>query len=599
MPKLQFTQEEINGYIKRFKESYHHFHEQTVKIAKAMAVHADGVYPEDLIQERRPNEPQEVMDYRKKIWTAKTKPTFSKVFSELQKIRRSSDWSIKYDLSRFTRITPEENIETYCEKNFPYFTSLTNWVFSLMLRKQLIDPNAIVLVAPIAWEVVETGFIVPMPVIYDSEDVIDYVPGDYVVLDNPTGSTFTVKGKSYAGKSFIIVTTQEIIRYDQVDNKGTYALVSQVNHGLPVLPAFQLKGILIDQADNHFLYESRIAGLIPELDEAVREYSDLQAAKVLHIYPERWEYTQNECNTCKGTSRRTNPAWWDGCDRSIPTHIECDNKNCHNGYIVAGPYSKIMVRPTNAMEGNAAIPTPPAGYVEKDVDIVRLQEEGVRKHIYDALAAINFEFLSDTPLNQSGTAKQVDMDALNNTVHSIAEDVVAAMDSIIKLIAYYRYNALYSFKDIDGMVPTIPVPEKYEINAQARTMEELTASKSNKTNPVIISALEIDYATKRFNNDHAVRDAVALSLKLDPLPNISEDDKMSRLSNRGILLESYVISSNMQEFIQRAIQEDELFANKTIIEQKAKLMEYAQAIIAASTTAAVIVEEEIDDESAE
>src|SRR5690606_3091586 len=128
---------------------------------------------------------------------------------------------------------------------------------------------------------------------------------------------------------------------------GTFALTDQRAHGLSVLPAFPLKGVLIDQADNRYLYESRIAGMIPELNEAIRENSDLQAAKVLHIYPERWEYTQNDCTTCKGTGQRPNPRWHEGCDTSIPLQIPCDNKGCHNGYIVSGPYSKIMIRPNN------------------------------------------------------------------------------------------------------------------------------------------------------------------------------------------------------------------------------------------------------------
>lgn len=579
MPKLIFTQEEIDGYTKYNKDTYHHYYERSVEIANDMAVHADGLFPEKLIKDRRPNEPEEVMKYREKIFSPKTKPTFSKVYSELQKIRRSADWSINYDLKKFTRIRDEENLEAFCEKNFPYFTSITNWVFSLALRKQLIDPNSIVLVLPIDWEVPDNEFLKPIPIIFDSKDVMDYVHDDYVVLNNPVGSTYYVKGKAQKGKSVLIVTTIEVLRYDQVDSRGRFALVEQRAHGLNVLPAFCLKGVLIDQAENRYLYESRIAGMIPELNEAIRENSDLQAAKVLHIYPERWEYTQNECTTCKGTGLRMNPSWHEGCDASIPTQVSCNNKNCHNGYIVSGPYSKIMIRPNSTIEGGGNVPTPPAGYVEKDVEIVKLQDEGVKQHIYDALSAINFEFLSESPLNQSGRAKEVDMDALNNTVHSIAEDIVSVMDNTIKLIAYYRYSALYSFAEIDTMLPRIPVPEKYEINANNSILEELSKTKSNNTNPVIVSALEIDYAAKRFNNDPAVRDMVSLSLLLDPLPNISEDDKMSRLSNKGITLESYVISSNIQSFIRRAIEEDATFVDKRTEEQRSVLQSYAQEII--------------------
>lgn len=576
--KLEFTQKEIDNYLKKSGDR-HVFYEESVKIAKSMAVHADGEFPENLIKERRPNEPEEVLCYREKIWTPKTKPVFSKIFSELQKIRRSSDWSINYNLDRFTRVNPYETLEEYCEKNYPYFTSITNWVFSLLLRKYLIDPNGVVFVYPESWSIAENDVLKPVAEVFESRDVLDFVPGDYAVLNNPSGSTYFVRSQQMTGRSIYIITTTHIIRYDQVDNKENFVIAINQPHGLPELPVFPVGGVLIDQTGGQFLYESRIAGIIPELDEAVREYSDLQAAKVLHIYPERWEYTQTECPTCMGKGRIDNPAWHDGCDISVPTDIDCNNPNCKNGFIVNhGPYNKIMVRPPQSgME--SAIPTPPAGYVEKDVEIVKVQEEGVEKHIYDALSAINFEFLAKVPLSESGKAKEVDMDALNNTVHAIAEDIVAVMDNLYKFIAYYRYQMLYSWEDIREMCPMIPVPEKFDIMASSKTLQEMSSAKNNKLNPVIVSALEIDYSAKRFNNDPRVRDAVSLSLSLDPMPNVSEDDKMSRLSNGGITKESYIVSSNIHEFIQRAITEDAGFPSKPLPWQKEVLKKYAQEII--------------------
>lgn len=569
MPKLKFEQEELDGYLKeRFK---HHFYEKTVEIAKSMAVHADGKFPEDLIKERRPNEPEQVLEYREKIFIAKTKPTFTKIFSSLQKIRRSSDWSIRFE-GEFTRINEEETLEKYTGENYPYFTSLTNWVFTLLLRKYLIDPNAVVLVYPVEREIPENEYLQPIATIFDSENVIDFVEEDYCVLLNPVGSTYTVRGKEVEGKSYYLITTQQILKYDQVDSKMNFELVDQFDHGMGILPAFKLKGILIDQAENMYLYESRISGVIPELDEAIREYSDLQAAKVLHIYPERWEYTNHECTTCKGTGRIQEVRESVPCEVTCTT---CDGK----AYVVSGPYSKIMVKPSNTGMGEAALPTPPAGYVEKDVEIVKIMEESIQGHIYAALSSINFEFLAKTPLSESGIAKEVDKDELNNTVHSIAEDIVSAMDNIFRLTAYYRYSNLYSFDDIEEMLPTVSVPEKFDILSSTHTQEELTEAKNNKSNPVIISALELAFASSRFNTDPEIRDRLMLILTLDPLPNITEDEKMSRLTNKGITLESYIISSNIQAFIQRAIEENEGFVDLEPEKQREVLKKYAEEIM--------------------
>lgn len=584
MPKLSFTQAEVNDYLKGKRN--HFFKEKTVNMALDMAIHADGIFPLRLLRQRRPNEPLEVLEYRELIWTPITKPTLSKVFSSLQKIRRSRDWSIKYEgLDQYTKISEDENLESYCESDFPYFASLTNWVFSILLRKYLIDSNAVVLVMPVDQIVAPNEFLEPFPEIFDSVFVLDYREEDYAVLENPTPITYMEDGEEKTGKSYYFVTTQTIFRYDQVDNDQGFKLVMDYPHGLSFLPVFKLGGVLIDQADRQFLFESRIAAMLPELNEAVREYSDLQAAKVLHIYPERWEYTSNECAVCKGTGKRVNPWWTEDCN--CEPHIEC--LKCHgHGYIAAGPYSKIMVKPISAIEGGSQIPTPPAGYIQKDIAVVTVQQDGVDGHIFKALSAINFEFLAQTPLNQSGTAKEVDKDELNNTVNSIAEDIVAIMDKVYKAIGYYRYKDLYSFEEIDDMLPQTTVPQIFDLLSTQHLEDELVTSRKNNLNPVILNAMEIDFASKRFN-DQTVRDMVALTLELDPLPNIDEADKVLMLQNEGITKVTYIVSSNIHTFIQQAIDDDPTFVEKAPSEQREIIQKMAQDQIDAVSAEKAIV----------
>jgi hypothetical protein len=575
----------------------HYYHNRSVEKYKEFEPHSEGCYPSDLIECRRPNEPLEVQEYRKQIWKPKTKPTFSRIINSLGKIRRSSDWAIKYpELETFTKIREGESLEDYCEKNFPYFESITNWIFSVVLKKYSTDSNAVELIMPLSTEVKETDYLEPYPVLFDSCDVIEFVHGQYALLNNPLGCTYiTKKGALEKGKSFYYIDTIAITQYDQIDAKGTISPTDIYEHGLEMLPCFKLGGIVCETEGHNFLYESRIAGIIPELDEALREYSDLQAAKVLHIYPERWEFTQQECASCKGTGKRRNTAWYDGCDASIPTQVPCDSAGCNSGYIASGPYSKLLIRPTNTIEGSSPIPNPPAGYVEKDVEIVKLMEASVEQHIYNGLAAINFQDLAQVPLAESGVSKQVDRDEQNNTIHAIAEDLVKIMDSTYKITAYYRYKNLYSFEEIDMMLPQIPVPEKYDLLSITNMQTELNSAKTGKTNPVIVNAMEVDYASKRFNTDESVRDMVSLMLKLDPLPNISEDEKMARLSNKGILQETYIVSSNINEFVQRAIDEDPAFAGSPLKDQKKKLLSYATEIINKQSTANAIVSDVLGD----
>lgn len=574
----------------------HYYYEKAKKKCQAFEPHSEGCYPTELIEGRRPNEPLEVQEYRKKIWVPKTQPTFERVLASLGSIRRSADWSIKYpELGTFTLIREGETLEDYCEKDFPYFGSITNWIFSVALKRYLTDSNGVILIMPLENEIDETDFLQPYPVLFDCCDVVMFNHSENALLNNPLGCMYvTKKGAMEKGKSFYYVDAFAITKYNQVDAKGTMIPDKPYIHGLEMMPCFKLGGIVCETEGHNFLFKSRIAGMLPELDEALREYSDLQAAKVLHVYPEPWEFTQHECATCKGTGQRRNPLWFDGCDPATPIQVACD-AGCQNGYVATGPYSKLLIRQPSAIEGGGAIPNPPKGYVIKDIAIVKLMEDSVRQHIYDGLAAINFQELAEVPLAQSGVAKTVDRDQQNNTIHAIAEDLVKIMDSTYKITAYYRYKNIYSFEEIDTMLPSIPVPEKYDLFSITDMQNELNTAKTGKTNPVIVNAMEVDYASKRFNTDESVRDLVSLTLKLDPLPNISEDEKMARLSNKGILQETYIVSSNINEFVQRALDEDPKFAGNPLKEQKAKLLAYATEIATKQDTAKNITNEVLID----
>jgi hypothetical protein len=589
MPKLEFTQAEVDSYA---NGSYKYcYRECSEKDAEELCVHADGLKPTLLLCTRRPNEPLEVKEYRESIWEPITREPISKVISSLQKIRRSPDWVIKYpDQTQFGRITEGATLEDYCETNFPYFRSLTNWLFALYLRKSLIDANSVVLVRPLVMPD-KFGYPQPIPTIFDSCHVIEMVEDDYCVLWNPLGcSYYDDKQELKYGKSFYIITTMSIYRYDQEpNNKFVIREDGIYNHNLGILPAFKVPAMIKDAREGRFYNQSRIEGMVCHLNEAAREYSDLQAAKVNHMYPERWEYTQNQCADCSGLGRRNNPLFLQDPNCGCPAVIECTTC-AGRGFKVAGPYAKIMVTPLPNTE-NGNIPLPPAGYIEKDVEIIKVQEQSVDAHIYKALSSVNMEYLAQVPLVQSGTAKEVDRSESANTVHSVAEDLVSAMDRIYYITAKYRYGSpnvdgvvLYPDDEIIDMLPQIPVPERFDLMTAAQSLTEIKLAKDGKANPLILNAMERDFAEKRFATDPEISDQLMLELELDPLPNISEDDKNSRLQNNGITQETYVISSNIHEFVERAIIEDPAFPSLRPELQREKMMEYAQEMMNESTT---------------
>lgn len=541
-------------------------------LANKLKVHAYGIMPKDLIEERRPSEPEEIKKYRAKIYVPITKKSISKVISSLEKIRRSQDWSIQYDPENVPKvIATTETMEQYCEMDYPVFHSITNWAFSELLRKYLLDANGIIAVVPMEMPESNAEYVRPVAQFYDSDQIMDYAEGQYIVLKSRDTSTYrSTNGRivNTNGAIYYVITTTQIARYEQVNSKGDVQAVQIYDHNMGYLPAFKAGGVFHSRTNNETIFESRLSGMIPSLDEAAREYSDLQAEIVQHIHSEKYAYTNSECPECHGAGTVR--------DKDGNTHT-CTKCHGTGSVLQVSPYGVHLISAAKA--GEQQLPAPPIGYIQKSADIARLQDERVRQHIYDALSAINMEFLADTPLAQSGVAKAFDRDELNNFVNAIAEDIVRILDGVYSLICEYRYmNIVPNPEQRRAMCPNINVPTKYDILNTSNLMAELTAARQANINPVVLRELEIDYAKKQFCTDPEVARMAESTFDLDPLFGVKEEDKMTMLSNGGITEQDYIISCNIQSFVRRAVNEDRQFYTKTYEQKMETMRKYAEEV---------------------
>ncbi len=155
----------------------HKGYDDAKKLYDALRIHANGEYPGEIIDERRPSESDKIKAYRKKIFIPVTKETMTNVITSLSKIRRSSDWSVKFNKENQPASIPDdETLEAYTTKNFPYYKSFEAWVFSVLLKSYLIDANALIVIAPINAEIKEGEYLKPYPIIYHADQVIEFIP---------------------------------------------------------------------------------------------------------------------------------------------------------------------------------------------------------------------------------------------------------------------------------------------------------------------------------------------------------------------------------------------------------------------------------------
>lgn len=93
-------------------------------------------------------------------------------------------------------------------------------------------------------------------------------------------------------------------------------------------------------------------------------------------------------------------------------------------------------------------------------------------------------------------------------------------------------------------------------------MDGVGKAKTAKVNPILIAAMEEDYANKAFYNNPELSELISAYYELDPLPAMGIDDKNAMLMNKGVTQEDYIISCYIVPFVKRAIAEDPKFLGK-------------------------------------
>lgn len=583
MPKI--TDEKLKAYFLSGGSIYP-LYTDSVKLYNELKIHADGLFPSDMISSRRPSENEEILEYRKATYKAVTKLPVSKVINSFGKIRRSPDWMINFPKEEVSsKIAPEETLEKYCTEKLPGYISITNWAFGILLKQNLIDSNAIIAVVPTK-SIVADEYTQPCPIVFNSDQVMEFNEQEkYAILKSKRKVRYqvgTLDNISYqTGDIFYYIDDLEVTVYEQ--SATGFTLVFTVPNVTKQFCVWKVKAESFKQFDNMSLNKSRLDGMVPFLDEAACEYSDLKGSKIQHLYPLFWYFQNKACNACNGVGKK---AAAEGSTETVPCTV-CDG----SGHVKFSPFAHIQVDP--AALGAQSNPVPPAGYVTRDTKILELQEASVDKNLFRALGAMNMQFLDQTPLAISGDAKNVDREELNNTVYTVAEDLIYSIDKAIYFINEWRYGYIVpDQQQRKEQLPNIPVPQNFDLLPEDYLMKEITDARNGKITPLLIGTLEQQLAAKKFYNQPDLASNIKLCYDLDPLPGLSVDDKIQLLTNKGIMLEDYILSAYLPAFIKRAIREYEKFATYDWEKQMEMLMGYVKEKKDANDEAQKMIDEE-------
>lgn len=529
-------------------------HKEGAEEYENFLIYSDDEYPHKLIDENRPNEHDIVKEYRKKTYQPVFSEVFDRVLNSLNKISRSDGFYLKFpDQTQFSLINKNETLEKYLTEQFTASKSLYNWTFQVGLKQAVIDVNGVVII----WNsevVTETEYAKPVPYIINSDRIIYNYEGKSIVYEDEDDKKILYSIDSISWN-----------KYKRDYKTGKYVLIDTTPHNLGIFPGFTIGGIVEEEEELGREYQSPMRAMLPWLNVATIEFSDLRAEITQHIHSTVWIWQDEQCPTCNGN----------GFLMRENEKVPCTNQRCKGGQIPASPYETLRVRPTKTNLGEQNAPTPPMGYVQKQPEIAELQDRRINEMRYRSLAAINMQFLEAQPAPQSGVAKAYDRDETNNTFHVIATSLALMMERISYLVAKWRYGSLYKDTQLKEMCPICVVPNTFDILGSQTVLEQIKAAKDSGLNDAILSEKELEFIKKEFPNDVKLQNKMRASFTLDPASGKTDEEKALLVSSRLMSKLDAVVSTYIHDFVDRALSENESFLEMPKSQQYAILEGYA------------------------
>lgn len=599
MPKTPIDQDFFDKYIKNKKR--HKNYRNALDVAHHMQFHWNGYFQKPwmdgkggdaskdasqinpyfmrLIDQRRPTESIVIHQFRRMNYFPITRTPCHKVTNSLSKIVKCADWKIDYSACEVPSFLPKEDtLEQYCEHNYPKDNSIENWTYKSLVRWLLIDPNALCVVMPMNWDVEPGELLKPYSFIIESKDIYDYREGEIAVWLSASECTYSDDaGKECTGKIIMAVTPEAFYECKQ-NGADSFEIIEHI-HGCNEMPAWLLGGEAKTPDVYQPFYESFCQCMLPNLDMAARDSSDLDAEKTMHVFSTMWYMRMQTCTQCQGM----------GTVLSQGKQVAC--KTCDGtGGITPSPNKAMELNADNSMFSNKNIPIPPAGYIEKDTAMVELLVKEIDRNIYGALAAVNMEFLAETPLNQSGKAKEVDRDELNNFVYKIAYHVI---EEIVKNIYWFINEMRYSIviknpTERAKMLPKIPVPQNYDLLSQDDSTDNLIKITGSAVSGEIKDLAEMDFLHTKYADQPEIRNRLICIHKHNPFGSYQVTEIETLLAAGMVNKVDVILSVYINSFVAQLLCENTDFLELDFEKQKEILYKLAEEKLTS-------IEEETDD----
>lgn len=557
-----------NGKTEYIREARHK--------AEQLEWHFEDKYPDKLLHAQHPSEEEWMKDYRRNRWQPPTKVSTGRVFNFLQKIQQADDFKIRWETD-YTKTGIAEKVgninntlKNYVTGGMPRIHNLETWLFNVFLKTYLQDANAIVAILPRLDDFIENpseypmlDFSKPFPQTWESEDLI-YEDDEWVIVEVEEWKDYN--GRKWCQYLAITKVGLFLFRQTKMTHEPDPFDIYLVPFDFPRLPVIKAGSVIYEEEEGHLIYDSVLAPCLPAWNEVLYRTDDLNILYAVHALPQKWALKLSPCKTCNGSGETYNHK-----------HEKTSCGKCNgSGRASSSPFGllEINIDRVSAINPNPTIPPiPPAGYIERPTDAVKLFQEDIMYKEFQGLKAIGLEILGQIPSNQSGIAKEYDRKELNTFCFSVCVHLSGVYEMVCYHILNQRYKSLFDSglmteEKVMNALPKVTIPTDFDVLTSSAISMMLSEARKSGYNPIIVHGLESDYVEKLYGENSPQKIFLKVNNALDPLPFRTTEEKVMLVAQGGCSKRDFVLSSNLTSFIMQLSENDPMWVKKSLEEQR-------------------------------
>lgn len=584
---------------KSYNTVAHEFYKDSIEIAEKIEDCLKEDELPDFIKKTVEKEKKKHKEYREKSFENVMLSFFKRVSNSLRNIRNADDFTIVWADS-----DKAKEFKEITETKFGNYGSLQEFFWNIVVANYYIkDPNSVIGVIPVE-SLDESGNRELMPILVDSDEVIDYQKGVFacLIIDDEVEYTTTSGDKKEDGIKVLFVDKEGYIIATQISEKqfeftslgnGSYNTESdsQNNEIIPIphyageLPVFKI-GKSLEEVENDGLYElfcSEIQESLPHVRTALRRKSDLDIVNNKLANPKEWQYQTVGCETCGGTGKVDD--FGEGGLKQ--------KKNCHScggtGKAIWDSSQDVLLLTPITQKGfddnqpSLNIPTPPAGYVILDPKAIESMRKEFSEEHDATYRSCGMEYLNYQPLSQSGKAKEQDAEEFKKILLDNEKHFVWMLNKL-----YSFSQGIYYMGKETELCPSIPLAMRFDVSNSEKTKEELKTAIQSNFSQSLIDVFTTQLLDSRAGIDSEQYKQYQLQARYDNYRGHTLQEKLLmkssyyQLGNRNTEQQRNVINSidksiNFVSILNDCKNNDENFLNLDITDQIKKMDEVFKA----------------------